>query len=296
MERTILVPIDFGSQSLIALDYAKFYSSLTQAKIHLLTVVEETGVIKKFFSPDIQEKLINQAKSALNGLASEKLTGFEYETHIATGKVYEQIEKLAAELEPMFILMGKTEEVSVAKRFIGSNTLHLIEESDIPVVSIRGKNSPEQLENTILLPIDVTKPFKEQLNAAIDYAKLFNSKIFALSVDIKDSVAYETQLLTTLNKVKKTIQSAGLQCETEIIESDKSKIVDIISKKADELQPLLTVIMTHDETSLNQIFVGSTAKQIIETLNYPVLSIKPWNPSSEEHPLFKLIYDPMNIF
>ncbi len=295
MAKRILVPIDFGNQSLIALEYAKFYAKLTGASLDLLTVVEESGILKRLFSPELQEKLINQAQIALKGLAKEKLENFDYKLHIKAGKPYEQIEHLARQIKPLFIVMGKTEQITLTKRIIGSNTLHVIQECDYPVISVRGKQLPGQLKHTIFLPLDLSKPVTEQVNAAIEYAKQLKSDIFVLSIDISDNVAYETNLLITLNKVEKTITQAGIQCKTKIEEGEKQKIVDIINKYAEELKPLLTLIMLRAESSFDESYLGSNAKKLLETSQYPILSLKPWNPRTKTHPIIKLIYDPMNI-
>ncbi len=296
MENKILVPVDFGQQSLIALDYAKYYAKKLNATIHLLTVVEESGFLKKLMTPDYEQKLITEAQKALERLAEEKLPDFQYNIHVKTGKPYEQIEQLADQIKPGIILMGKTENPTFTKRILGSNTLHVIQETDFPVVSIRGKNPPDELKNIILLPLDLEKPVTEQVNTAIEFARHLKSGIFALSVMVKEDVAYETQVLTGMNKVKKTIEKAGIKCETKIETGDKSDVVKIIDSYANKLKPELTVIMTRSENSLEELFIGSVAKNILETLTYPVLSVKPWNPEVKENPVIKIIYDPMGIF
>ena len=290
----ILVPIDFGKQSIMALEYAKLIATKTNSEIHLLTVVEESSFLKKLFDNEEEEKLINKANKALERLAEEYLTGLTKKTEVRKGKAYEQIEKYADEISPKMIIMGKTEEVSLAKRIIGSNTLHVIRETDYPVVSLRGES--KDVEDIIMLPVDMAKPFTEQVNAAIEYAKFLGiNKIFVLSVDISDDVVYETNLLVNLNNIKKTIEKAGLQCESEVVEGKKGEVVEIINKYNEELKPLLTIIMTRSESSTDELFVGSVAQKILETLKLPVMSIKPWDRFRGENPVIKIIYDPFNL-
>ncbi len=295
MKHKILVPIDFGSQSLIALEYARFYAKRIDAKLLLLNVLEESGILQKFLTPDLEDKMANQAKMALKGIVGERLADVEYEYCVRVGKPYEIIEKVAEENKPLMIVMGKTEKLSLKQKFVGSNTLHLIEETQFPVVSVHGIKASEDLNNTILLPLDLARPIKEQVNAAIDFAKLFNAQIFALSVDIKDDLAYETKLLTQMHKLKQTIEQEGIICETKIVEGKKSDIIDIIINYAEQLKPLLTVIMVRDESKFNQWTIGSTARDIIRSLEYPVMSLKPWDEKTEHHPFIKLIVDPLNI-
>ncbi len=295
MKNNILVPVDFGKQSIIALDYAKYFAQSLDAQIHLLTVVEESGFLKNIIDPEYQEKIEREAYKALEKLADDHLHGFNYKLHVKNGKPYEQIEDLADEIQPTMIIMGKTENPSLAKRILGSNTLHVIQETDYPVVSVRGQIEPQQLAKTILLPLDLAKPVTEQVNTAIEFAKMLKADIYAISVDIKEDIAYETQVLTGMNKVKKTIEAAGLKCQTEIIEGKKSQIVDIINQYAQKINPLLTVIMLRSENEIGDFLIGTVARSILETLSHPVLSVKPWNPEVKENPIIKIIYDPMGI-
>ncbi len=295
MKHKILVPIDFGSQSVVALDYARFFALKIDAKLLLLNVLEESGILQKFLTPDLEEKMANQAKLALKGLAEEHLRGMDYEYCVRVGKPYEIIEAAAEDHKPIMIVMGKTEELSLKQKFLGSNTLNVIQETKYPVVSVRGKQAASDLTDYILLPMDLSRPVREQVNAAIEFARLLKARVFALSVDVKDDVAYETHLLTEMHKIKKAIEQAGVECETKIIEGRKSDVVEIISDHANKLKPMLTVIMVRDESKFDQWMMGSVARDIIRTLDYPVMSIRPWNPRVEQNPIIKLIVDPMNV-
>ncbi len=295
MKHKILVPIDFGSQSLVALDYARFYASRIDAEIILLNVLEGSGIIQKFLTSDLEEKMAKQAEMALKQLAAERLEGMEYKICIRVGKVYEMIEAAADVHKPLMIVMGKTEEMSLKKKILGSNTMHVIQETVYPVVSVIGQKPVSDLLDTIFVPMDLSKPVKEQISTAIEFAKLFGAKIYAFSVDVSDDVAYETKLLTGMHQVKKAVENAGIECETEIVEGEKSQIVKLINDRVEKLKPIFTVIMVRDERNINELFMGSIAREILQTVKYPVLTEKPWDEKVETHPLVKSIVDPLNI-
>ncbi len=295
MKHKILVPIDFGSQSLVALDYARFYASRIDAEIILLNVLEESGIFQKILTPDLEEKMANQAEMALKQLAAERLQGINHKICIRVGKPYEMIEAVADEHKPLMIVMGKTEELTLKKKFLGSNTMHVIQETVYPVVSVIGQNPVDDLTDTVFVPMDLSKPVKEQISTAIEFAKIFNARIYAFSVDVSDDIAYETKLLTGMHQVKKAVEKAGIECETEIIEGKKSQVVDLINDRSEKLKPIFTVIMVRDETRVNDFLIGSIAKDILQTVKYPVLTEKPWDEKMETHPLVKVLFDPLNI-
>lgn len=294
----ILLPIDFKDQSLLALDYTLAYAKHIDAEIHLLHVVEEAGIISKMFRTEEEVIRINkEIEKLLDDLSKKFGEDYKVKTAIRYGKPYLEIEKYADSIKPLFILMGKTEDPSIKKRIAGSNTIHIIDETKFPVITIRGKADYSDLSenNPILLPLDFTKPINEQLTATIEFAKKLKTWIKIITVDKTDSIALETKILTNLNKTKQFIEEKGIKCETKIIEDKKTPIFEIINKYAAKHKAMLVTIMTRDESNLREFFVGTTARGIINNCDIPVLSVRPWDIESQDS-IFKVVYDPLNIF
>ncbi len=293
MHNRLLVPFDFQEQSKINIEWAKFYAEKTNSEIFLLNVIEKAGFLAELFDEDIEQKLKEKAYTKLQGFAQQELKNLKYNIQIRTGKVYEQIEKFADEIKPWAILMGRDENPSLKKHILGSNTLHTISETDIPVISVRGASLPVDISNTIFVPIDFKKQFKEQLTAAIEYAKFFSAKIFIFTVNNDESAAWKTNLLLALNKIRKVIKSNGIDVE---IHTETGDIVKNILTYIDKQKPLFTIIMLRDEGIFKGYFIGSVAKNIIENATYPVMSIKPWDIQHDDYTFFKGIIDPLNVF
>jgi len=296
MNNKIIVPVDFEQQSIIALDYAKYFADLTNAEIILFHVIEESSFLKKILKNEDDRKKIR--KDAYNQLEELKKTfGENYNVSLKVdfGKVYDKVEDLADDIEPLFILMGKTEKPSLKKRLLGSNALHTINEADSPVVTIRGDKKPsENDKKDIILPLDLTKPVAEQVTAAIEFAKILKSEIKVITVDTKNSASYDTMLLTKMNKIKKTIENAGIVASTKIIDNKKTPITELINEYAVADHAHLMVIMTRDEDKIPQMFLGTNARELIQTSEIPVLSVKPWDREKDKSN-FKDFFDPFNI-
>lgn len=298
MEKKILVPVDFEQQSILNLDWSKFYAKFNNAKIILTHIIEETGFLKKMFKQEnFEKKVIEEATNSLNEIAKKYFESEDdYHCSVERGKAYEEIEDLADEFDPEMIILGKNENSGKGKKYLGSNTLHIISETDYPVVTIYGSQKPEDVSNTILVPLDLTKPISEQTTVALEFAKIFKAKIKAITVNNVKSVAHKSKLLTNMNKIKQFFEENKIDCETDIIEEEKLNPAKAVNKIADEINPMLVVIMLREESNLKQFFIGSIAREIIESCNAPVLSVKPWDNESEQSPVFNVVYNPLNIF
>lgn len=297
----ILLAIDFKQQSVIALEYAIYFAQKTKADIDLLYVIEQSGLISKLFSSDEnKQKLQNEALKLFNELTSkfEESSDIKLSTHLRYGKVYEQINLLAEEIHPKFIIMGKSEDDSIKKAFLGSNTLHVVKENQYPVMTIRGHdylpNVHDDRDN-IILPLDVTKDTTQKVNTAILFARYFQANIKVISILNGDSIANELQLLKQLNITKEKIKKAEIECTTEIIENPDEEPVDqLILDYAYENEAFLIIIMTQSEKHLSHYFLGSTAQEIINNSNIPVLSVLPWDEIKDKSVLNSFV-DPLGV-
>ncbi len=297
MKKRILVPIDFEQQSILNLEWAKFYAKFNNSEIILTHIIEETSFLKKIFKQEnFEEKIRKEVADNLKDIAKEHFSSSEqYLCEISTGKAYEEIEKLTEKFEPEMVILGKNEN-QIKGRRLGSNTLHVINETDYPVVTIYGTQKPENLNNVILLPLDLTKPIANQADVAVEYAKIFGAKIKAITVNNEESVAHKSNLLTKMNNLKDFFEKNKIDCEIEIIEDYETNPATIINEIAEKLKPIFVIIMTRNESNIKQFFIGSIAKEIIENCNAPVLSVKPWEIDGNENLIFEAVYDPLNIF
>lgn len=297
MENKILVPVDFEQQSMLNLDWAKFYASFTNSQIILTHIIEENGFLKKLFKQEgFENKIKSEVKDKLKEISEKNFSDNEQFTiTVEKGKPYEEIEDLAEEFNPSMVLLGRNEDASKSKKYLGSNTLHIINETDYPVVTIYGKNKPSDAQKTILLPLDLTKNFNEQITVALEYAKTYDAAIKAISVDFVDSIAHDSQQLVKMNKIKSFFEENNVNIVTEIIEAKKENIAQIINQQAELLNPMFVVVMLREETNFKRFFIGSVAREIIESCSAPVLSVQPWDKDNEVNPVFKTIVNPFNI-
>ncbi len=279
--KKILVPIDFEEQSLIALNQACNLAKVISADITLLHVIEETGgVLSRLLSKQQHEEFKKEAEKELNKLAkdNEKNSKIKFTTLVARGTVYEKINEIAEMLNATFIVMGcNGAKKGLKKRFIGSNALRVVREARTPVISIKGKHHRAGCKN-IVLPLDLTKETKEKVNHAIDFSNLYGgATIRVVSVLFTADEFVVNRLTRQLGQVKTFIEKAGIECTAEIIKGTKGEesLAQSIIDYANKVEGDLLMIMTQQEMDFTKYFIGSTAQEIINNSDIPVLSVIP---------------------
>jgi len=276
----ILVPIDFSEQALIALDQSYNLARLTKADITLLYVLDEdhSNLFSIFGKPKKAKKEKNKfqkgLKEKLDKLAKETTakSGVKVNTKISVGKIYEEIVNVANELNAAFIIMGTKGQHGLKKKFIGSNSLRVIKESNCPVITIAGKKHRPGCK-VIVLPLDLTEETKEKTGKAIELANYFGSSIKVVSIiNTKDQLIIE-KLKTQLKQVEAFIKKRKLLVTSELVENNN--IVEGVLKYTKKVKADLILIMTQSEMDWTDMFIGSSAQEIINNSDVPVLSIHP---------------------
>jgi nucleotide-binding universal stress UspA family protein len=246
----LLVPIDFSAQSLIALGQSYNLAKYTGSTITLLHV---------------SSKADKEAKGKLDKLAEEVHTqsGLKTNILIAKGDAYEQIVKTAKKINALFIVTGFSSSKDMKK---------LIRKSSCPVLTIKGKSHRNGCEN-IILPLDLTKETREKVSKAIEFAKFFNSTIRVIAVRLVADRKRENKLIAYSHQVQKYIKSKQVPCTIKTLEgNDISRLVLDYAREEDAD---LIMIMSQQEISIKELFVGTTAQKIVNLSDIPVLSIRP---------------------
>jgi len=278
MEKTILVPIDFSEQSLIALKQSYNLAKLSHSSITILNVIKTGSGFWGVFSDDDKKeyelKVERKLKETAKNIADE--TGIDVHIITRKGNAYEEIMRVANYLKPMLIVMGTSSGAFIARKIVGSRTLHVIKTSDYPVLSIKG-NPPLNGCRNILLPIDASKHTTQKIDFAIELAKIFNSKITVVTAISKSNISKIETVNATLLEISSKIRSEKIICNTDFIyaEDDKSKMAKALLKYAHKVKADIVTIMTQQERDISKFFLGSLAQNIIFSFNIPVLTITP---------------------
>ncbi|HNQ12269.1 MAG TPA: universal stress protein [Bacteroidia bacterium] len=276
--KQILVPIDFSEQSIIALKQSYNLARLSKAEITLLHVADESTLEPLFeimrVTKEYTQEVLKTFEKKLLTLAEEvtKDAHVKVNVLVRTGKIYEVIAEEAENIDAYFIVMGTNGPIGIKKKFIGSNALRVIREAKCPVISIKGK-SHRQGCKTIVLPLDLTRETKEKVNKAIELANYFAGAIKVITINDSKDEFITNKLKRQMDQVVDYIGSNGLICSGEFIHgTDIAREVMDYSVKVDAD---LIMIMTQQELYLTELFIGSSAQEIINESEIPVCSIRP---------------------
>jgi nucleotide-binding universal stress UspA family protein len=285
----IVVPVDFGEQSNIALEQAAHLAKMINADLTLLYVIESGGFLSRFVSKQQDEEIKKEIDKKLVELIEkvEKEQGVKCDKVIAHGTVYDKVDEVADMLSAKFIVMGTNGSAGGRKRFVGSNTLRIVRGSSVPVITIKGKHHRDGCKN-IVVPLDLTKETREKVTKAMDFAKMYSADVRIVSVLFTTDEFIVNRLTRQLSQVKAYVEKHGVRCTAEIIKGIKGEesLGQIIVDYANKVEGDLLLIMTQQEQDITDLFIGSAAQEIINKSDIPVLSIVPTPKKdlSEFHP------------
>jgi len=272
--------MDFSEQALIALGQSYNFAREYNAEILLVHVMEEGGILPKIVTAKHLADMKKDIQKRLDKIAEDtsKKSKTVVDTMIAKGKVYEKIIEVAEMVGALMIIMGTNSRKKLRARFIGSNALRVVREANCPVITIKGKHHRDGCKN-IVLPLDLTKETKDKVRHAIDVAKLgaFKAAIRVVSVLQSKDEFLVNRLTRQLEQVKSFIHKQGVECTAEIIKTKKGEdtlaqcILDYVNKVDGDL----LMIMTQQEANFTRMFIGSTAQELVNNSEIPVMSIIP---------------------
>jgi len=275
---TILVPVDFGDQSIIALQQTYNLARLTGAEITILHVILENGPIWGVFSQKERDGVKEKLQAKLDYLAKETegKAGVKVNTILEKGKLIEKILEVSDNINARLLMVGTTISNDIRQKIIGSNAMRLVKEAKCPVITIKGKHHRDGCEN-IILPLDLTKETKQKISTAIQFASYFNARIFVVSaVSTSDEYLINKQK-KQLEEVRSDITLNGVDCKVEMIHcgsSNEEKAIKLIGY-SHKLDGDIIIMMTQQEYDIVDYFVGSLAKYMIHSSDIPIMSIIP---------------------
>ncbi len=262
---------------------------------------------------DVYPRILENTQERLDELAKEYIPKeyLEKAKVMVDRKPSEAIARYAKENDYDLILMS-SKGGHESEWFRGSITKKVIRYSKVPVLTVDDVFVKEKLEN-IVSPVDLSDTSMKALPAAFELAYQFDAKLTLLHVSelyahdgfgnlapipgMDEPTAYEA----IMDKIeaffadhfegKYRLQRTGTPYEDRIVytEGNNNKSIPIetevlrgisahheITEYANEHADLL-VLTTHGRTGLAHFFLGSTAGNIVEHAQVPVLTIRPDN-------------------
>jgi nucleotide-binding universal stress UspA family protein len=248
------------------------------AEINILHVIVENNSLWGLFSKKEQDDLTDKLYVKLSGFAKliEEKSGCKVNPIIEKGKLVETILNTAEKLNAKLLIIGSTGSQDSKFKLVGSNSLRIIRECRCPVITIKGKHHREGCKN-IVLPLDLTKETREKVSWAVYFAKYFESKVHAVTMNTSSDSYIMNRLKKQLEQVSEYIESQGIECSQNFLNtsSGNTNMCNSLLEFSHKVEADVIIIMTQQETEVIKYFVGSLAKEIIHASDFPVMSIVP---------------------
>ena len=181
--KTILVAIDFSKNAEHALEYALVYAEKLEAAIYLIWVdntISEESVLDTIEGDIRLEK--KEYLKKLNSKYKNRVLGGKFEIILRKGRVYQEVAKVAKQIEADMIFAGTHGVSGYEQHWIGSNTYRIVTQAPCPVFTIRSSYKFGSSVKKILLPLDNSLETKEKLPFVANMALKFNAKVHLLKV------------------------------------------------------------------------------------------------------------------
>ncbi len=277
--KKIIVAVDFSDCSINALEHAISLADKAKSDICMIWI-KENKINEDVFTSE-PENILQEAERRFNELIKKyqpALKNSKLTYKIIEGKVYREI-VIEAKSSNAFLIVAGTHGASGFEEFwAGSNANKLVSSTEIPVITIRGGINIERDLTKILLPIDSSNETRQKASFTGKLAKLFNAKICILAV-------YTTKVNTVQERVNSYADQVAKFFDKENIKYDRDSVystnlVDTCIEYAKKNDANLISIMTEQEKTASNIWLGPYASRFVNHSPFPILSIHPKRSST----------------
>ena len=263
MKVKLLVPTDFSDVAHSAIQHAVRFSSIINAELILLHVVESR----------------EDVESAKKKLSKDEIIGKSYSSsctinsYVRIGNIFEDIGDFAAEFGVSLIFMG-THKYSRWQKIVGSRAIRVITSSPVPFILVQEKLMDDKGYDNIVVPLDINIETKQKLELVVKIAHYFNSEVHLITNDSTDSFI-KTKLKANQIWATKYLDSNKIKNSSHLVPKGKtlSEGIFLLSYK---VKADLIAIMNLQDDSILGLLENSFQDEIIgNDYKIPVLCVNP---------------------
>ncbi len=291
----MVVPLDFSSESLRALDFAFPLAARFGARIHVVHVYEGAHE----FSTVATSPLLWSEEEAKLHLADEVELAFgtrprREDCHLRIGKPEKEIVAAAEELRADLIVIATHGRSGFQRLKLGSRTEKVIREAHCPVLVVRErmrdpiKTAAEGIVlQRILVPVDFSECAKEGARYASVFATavgadLLLAHVIRLPAHLSSESegppkpwptglkAMVLEAENQLDSLQNSLPLLGISAETQVEVGIPADALAHLSSRPDID---LIITSTHGWTGLRRALLGSVAAELTRSAKCPVLIV-----------------------
>jgi nucleotide-binding universal stress UspA family protein len=269
----IVVAVDFSESSMNAFRHALLIAQKCDSNLDLVWVRKSAEEKDKFDSNGDPSKEVEVQLSGLIEKYQPELPGNKISYKIRTGKVYKEITDEARESHAMLVVCG-THGASVFVEFwIGSNANRIVSLSPCPVLTMRSAIDISRPLTRIVMPIDSSMETRQKATFTGYLAKRHDAEVHIVSMYTSKVKAMRHNVDTYANQVAEYFSNEGVKSLLAHKECDNLALGEI--EYARSVDANLISIMTQQESTTANLWMGPYAQQMVNNSPIPVLSIRP---------------------
>ncbi len=272
--KEIIVAIDFSKGSMYALDLAIDIANKTDANIMMVWVDNQSEADSVAHASG--SEIRNEAKSHIEKIEEEyqkKLNKGKLSYKLRKGRVYSEIANQAKYNDADLIIAGTHGTSGFEKMWMGSNAFRIVTYAPCPVITIRyGFNFNKKLER-IILPIDSSMDTRQKVPFTCKIAKYFDAEIHVLGLYTTSLKAIQRKVDTYVDQVEKYLKDNNVKFVINFVTADNTTNSTI--EYSQKVNADLIAIMTEQEKTAANFWLGPYAQQMVNNSPIPVLSIQP---------------------
>lgn len=274
--KTILIPTDFSTCAVNALNFASEISQKDQAQIHILHVIEHPvgGTIDPIgvFVPvpenaDYIKSLMRNGKENMTSFC-ESLPRLPI-TSIELGSPYFKIMEAIENKKIDLVIMGTKGVSGLKETFIGSNAERIVRSATCPVITV---NQPSTVSSIKRMAVAVN--IKDISDLALERLKelqnLFNAELHLVHINTPNNFERDELIL----KLLKDTQEKHKLNNTEIHVYNDIDVKEGIISFAEYIDAGLIIMTTHGKKGLAHFIAGSTSEDVVNHAKRPVCTFQ----------------------
>ncbi len=270
--KRIVVGIDFSDNSFNALEHAILIAKKANMSVTMVWV-DHIDYSKEIFNIDPTHRLDAVAKQFNELMKKYEDCCNNIDFVVRKGKVYSEICDVADELKAYMIVVGTHGLSGFEEFWSGSNANRIVSASNVPVLTIRGGNDISQNLDRIVLPLDSTKVTREKIPITADLAKYFDSEVHILGLQTSSHTDIRYRIKAYVAQAEDYFKERNIKFVSAFMDSDQ--ITDDTLEYAKKIKANMISIMTEQETTTSNLWMGPYASQMVNHSPFPVLSVKP---------------------
>lgn len=274
--RTFLVATDFSLNAMHASDYATQLAAQLDAKIILMHAYEEPVAVSEYELSTIhydtmKEYIVKRLQERKNELQQKHGKEIPIECIACNNDLIGHIRKLYDERDARLLFIGLTGS-GMANYFLGSNTLHIVNQSGCPTVTVPPRASFKPIRK-VVFACDLY-----DLETSVPAARIHRI-LTVLQAELKVlNIRKPDMLPASESEIHQRLQFLFPGVPTGFQQLEHKNIIAGIKDYVRQEQADLVIVIPRKHDTLNTLLKTNHTKAMLFRSSVPILTIPPLKP------------------